>query len=52
MTWTRSGMAEERLTGLAPMQVHRGIEILPENVIDRLAKSHVTRLDLLSNTAV
>jgi len=38
-TWLRSRMGEERLTGLALLNIHRDIAVSIENVIDRFAKS-------------
>jgi len=44
-TWTCFSMGEERLSGLALM--HRDNDISSENVIDRFAKSHATRLRVI-----
>ena len=38
-TWMRSRMGEERLTGLAMLNVHRDIYVSVDKVIDRFAKS-------------
>ena len=38
-TWMRSRMGEERLTGLAMLNVHRDITVSVDSVIDRFAKS-------------
>jgi len=46
-TWMRSRMGEERLTGLALLNVHRDIPVSIDNVIDRFAKSQIRRLDFV-----
>jgi predicted RNA-binding protein YlxR (DUF448 family) len=45
-TWLRSRMTEERLTGLALMNIHRDIPVDVDKVIDRFAKSN-RRLDFI-----
>jgi len=40
-------MGEERLTGLALLNVHRDISVSVDNVIDRFAKSQTRRLDFV-----
>jgi len=40
-------MSEDRLVGLALLNVHNDIEILPDEVIDQFAKSKNRKLDLI-----
>lgn len=42
-SWLRANMGEERLTGLALMHVHKDIVINEDNIIERFAKSGVSR---------
>lgn len=46
-TWIRSRMGEERLTGLALMNIHRDIDIDVEKVIDRYSRKSHRRLDFV-----
>lgn len=46
-TYLRSVMGENRLNGLALMNIHPEITFLPEEVIDMYAKTHPRRLQLL-----
>ena len=46
-TWMRSRMGEERLTGLAILNVHRDIAVNVDKVIDRFAKSKTRLLDFV-----
>ena len=46
-TWMRSRMGEERLTGLAMLNVHRDITVSVDSVIDRFAKSKKRFLDFV-----
>jgi len=45
--WLRNRMSEERLVGLALLNVHNDIEITPDEVIDLFAKSKNRKLDLI-----
>ena len=38
-TWLRSRMGEERLTGLALLNIHRDIAVSADSIIDRFAKT-------------
>jgi len=40
-------MSEERLVGLALLNVHNDIEITPNEVIDQFSKSKNRKLDLI-----
>ena len=40
-TWIRSRMGEERLTGLALLNIHRDIPVDAESAIERFAKKRV-----------
>lgn len=44
-SWLRSTMSEDRLVGLALMNVHRDIELIVDNIIDRFAKLGNRRLE-------
>ncbi|KAF0723880.1 52 kDa repressor of the inhibitor of the protein kinase-like, partial [Aphis craccivora] len=44
---TLKRMSEDRLVGLALLNVHNDIEILPDEVIDQFAKSKNRKLDLI-----
>ena len=46
-TWMRSRMGEERLTGLAMLNVHRDIAVSVDSVIERFAKSKKRCLDFV-----
>ena len=46
-TWMRSRMGEERLTGLAMLNVHRDIYVSVDKVIDRFAKSKKRVIDFV-----
>jgi hypothetical protein len=46
-TWMRSRMAEDRLTGLAILNVHRDISVNVDKVIDRFAKIKKRLLDFV-----
>lgn len=37
-SWLRSTMEQERLTGLALLNIHRDINVSPENIVNRYAK--------------
>jgi len=46
--WLRNRMSEERLVGLALLNVHNiDIEITPDEVIDQFVKSKNRKLDLI-----
>lgn len=38
-TWLRNSMAQERLTGLALLNIHKDIDVSVDNIIERFAKS-------------
>lgn len=46
-TYLRSTMSEERLSSLALINVHKEIEIAPEDVINKFSLSKKRKLDLL-----
>ena len=46
-TWLRSRMAEERLTGLALLHIHRDISINVDDVINLFANSKKRNLDFV-----
>lgn len=46
-TWVRNRMGEERLVGLALLNVHHDIPISPNEVIDYFAKNKKRKLDLI-----
>ena len=46
-TWLRSRMSEQRLTGLALMNVHRDQSISVSSVIDRFAKTKTRFMDFV-----
>lgn len=46
-SWTRSRMSEDRLTGLALLNVHRDIPVSVDKVIDRFAKSKKRSLNFV-----
>jgi hypothetical protein len=46
-TWMRSRMAEDRLTGLTILNVHRDISVNVDKVIDRFAKIKKRLLDFV-----
>jgi len=46
-TWLRSRMGEERLTGLALLNIHRDIPVDTDSVIDRFANSKKRYLDFV-----
>ena len=45
--WMRSTMAEDSLSALALMHVHRDIDISVDDVIDSFAKSHQIKLNFV-----
>lgn len=45
-TYLRSTMGQDRLNGLVLLHIHRNIDILPEEVIDKFAREHKRRLQL------
>ena len=46
-TYMRSTMSQDRMNGLASIYTHRNIEIDIEKVIDKFARKHKTRLELI-----
>ena len=46
-TWLRTRMTQDRLVGLALLNVHRDILVNVENVIERFAKSGNRKLDFV-----
>lgn len=46
-TWLRNHIGEERLSGLALLNIHRETELNAETIIDRFAKSRSRRLQFL-----
>lgn len=46
-TWLRSNMSEERLTGLALLNLHRDIDVSIDDVIDRFARKKNRRLEFI-----
>ena len=46
-TWIRSRMGEERLVGLALLNIHRDIKVEIDKVIDRFSKKFKRRLEFI-----
>lgn len=46
-TWLRSKMGQDRLCGLALLNIHREIEVSTEDIIQRFAKMKNRHMDLI-----
>lgn len=46
-TWLRSTTSEDRLNGLAVLNIHRDIDIKPEDVVEKFANKGRRRMDLV-----
>lgn len=46
-SWMRTRMREDRLTGLALLNVHRDIEVNIEEVVNRFARKKTRKLDFV-----
>ena len=47
-THIRSTMGQERLSGLALMNIHRDIPIAADAIVDSFARSHPRRMELVN----
>lgn len=46
-TWLRATTTETRLNGLAVLNIHREIDVNPEDVVERFANRGKRRMDLI-----
>lgn len=49
-TWLRSTTTDTRLNGLALLNIHKEIDVIPEDVVNQFANKKKRRMDLIFST--